>query len=219
MRPERFREYKPRDYIIRRPIKKLRPSPYENFAVNYSKIKLNDFFPLTKYLKYRGYQLKNQSFGPFNSTFFKLDLNYYTAQKARIYKYTVGLAVSTNFTAQIFWMSNNFRGAKKKSYTPLPPESPEAEKLSNFVIPFIEKKKFFTIPATFLNTTNISVFRVNSSARVKTNNYWIDMKYKFMNWTFFVSANLYAKVSRPDYFTFSYIGMKRNKKPKYIIVF
>jgi len=201
-------EYKPYRY---RPLPKLRATPLEKAALNFSIYKIQSFWPNMKKTLYRGYTKFNETRGPYNSTFYGLNISFYN--RFRIVKYSTGVVILPNYTAQMLFIRGPYRTPSKKAYVPLNETSEEAQKAINFVTYRINRYAWFTMPSTLVNTTNIEVSR--ATGRRKLDYYRMAFLYTtpIMNVTLMATIN---KNITSGYFRFNYIGMKTIKPPKKI---
>jgi len=215
-RLERLEEPK----MFKHQMRKIRDPPYDLFAANYSRTKINAFWTNTKKMTYRGYKVLNKTNGPFNSTFYKLYINFYN--RYRLVRFQTGLAVFPNFTAQMFWINDGYRGPRRTRYEPINDTSPEAEKLVGYTKYNIERNKWFTfVNPEFQKTTYISLakFPLLNIYTPRWKYYRAGLLYsapvqnRTVNYT--INVILRQNISS-GYFYFSSIGMKRMRTPKRI---
>ena len=194
----------------------FRASPYEKYALNFSVSRVKSFFPNTAKMLLRSYKVIRYGNGPFNSTYFRLNLSFYN--KLRIRVYTVSSAIYPNYTGQVQVLNSNMRTAALSKYEPLNLSSEEAIKVMNYTLNNLQRKRFFYTPkADFLNTTFVKVARSNNTKRYDY--YKISMlfnaSYQSQIILYNFSATLYLNKTR-NYLYFSYLGAYR-VRPKFFL--
>ena len=187
----------------------MRPTPYEMFAANFSRSKINSFFPNTMKMDYKGFLVMNSSAGPFNSTFYRMRHNFYN--RFRVVRFEVGVTTYPNYTAQMFWIWDGRITPKRTRYEPLNKSSEEAEAIISWATYQIDTKKWFTaIPTTFMDTMYVIAVKYNYTPPLKY--FTVGLKYNSTvgkTVRSYIMNIILKQNTTSKYFYFSRIGMGR----------